>query len=546
MARYTESRSHQQASYKSKEEVLRNNFDQVSPMDFYREIFPEGFLQAQGIDSDGRGCGIFRFRPDKSTYIRLQDRIKGNRTLELARDNPELSDLIIDFGFVPFVGDDEALDARLDELDKKFSAGKYKKPFKPIEMNSMFDQRFHDDLSELCEAIGKRIAYMAPISYYGKKANSNNARYLHALVIDLDGVGMEQFNRVLVGLLKGQHYMCKPTFVVNSGHGLHLYYVLKEPIPCYRYLRDPLTKLKNSMAFYIWNRETSTIKGHRDDQPWCQLYRVVGSQTKLGAKYPTTAYRVGEKVTLEEINSHLSPERQIQLPLDSYKPKGKSGKSLEYWKNEAPEWYARRIEGKQSTREVTQAKFPWLYESFLEKMRANAKVGTRYHCSSVLFADAALCGIPYQKVYDTLVADLDLLNEDTPADKLFTIEDINCAARFYNKQFGNWLTLDRIEAMTEIKFERNKRNGRSQAEHLRFANMMRDEFHGMRDTWRNRDGRPKGSKNKVSKCEEAVRVYLQEHPDAKKVEVIRETGLSKPTVYKWFDIIKSESSPQDN
>lgn len=35
-----------------------------------------------------------------------------------------------------------------------------------------------------------------------------------------------------------------------------------------------------------------------------------------------------------------------------------------------------------------------------------------------------------------------------------------------------------------------------------------------------------------SSAEQTVRDFLQEHPDAKKVEVIRGTGLSKPTVYK--------------
>ena len=46
----------------------------------------------------------------------------------------------------------------------------------------------------------------------------------------------------------------------------------------------------------------------------------------------------------------------------------------------------------------------------------------------------------------------------------------------------------------------------------------------------NMDGRPT--------AEQTVRDYLQAHPDAKKAEVIRETGLSKPTVYKWYDKIK--------
>lgn len=545
MARYNESRSHQQANYKSKEEILRNHFEQVSPMDFYREIFPDGFLQARGVEGDGRGCGIFRFRPDKSTYLQLQDRILHRRASELVEENPAISDFFHMFDMRVSVSGDDVLEARLNDLDKKFSAGKYKAPFKPIEMNVMFDQRVHDGLLELGEAIGKRVAYMAPISYYGKKANAENARYLHALVIDLDGVGMEQMRHILTGHLKGERYLCPPTFVVNSGHGLHFYYVLEKPIPCYHYLRDPLTRLKNSMAFFIWNKETSIFTNHIDDQPWCQMYRVVGSQTKLGAKYPTTAYRVGGKVTLEKINAHLPEDRRIKLPLESYKPQGKTGKSLEYWKNEAPEWYARRIEGKKTIKPVTQTRFPWLYESFLKKAHLDAKIGTRYHCACVLFADAALCGIPFQEVYDAIVSEIDFWNRNAEDDAEFTIEDVNCAARFYNKQFGNWLTLDRIKAMTEIELVRTFRRGNTQSEHIRYMNMMRDDFKGMKDTWRNKDGRPKGSKNKVNKCEEKVRAYLQEHPDAKKAEVIRETGLSKPTVYKWFDIIKSEGQSED-
>lgn len=37
-----------------------------------------------------------------------------------------------------------------------------------------------------------------------------------------------------------------------------------------------------------------------------------------------------------------------------------------------------------------------------------------------------------------------------------------------------------------------------------------------------------------------IRKYLKLHPDARKVDVIRDTGLSSTTVYKWYDIAKND------
>lgn len=49
--------------------------------------------------------------------------------------------------------------------------------------------------------------------------------------------------------------------------------------------------------------------------------------------------------------------------------------------------------------------------------------------------------------------------------------------------------------------------------------------------WRNGNGRPKGS----GTAEQTVLEWRQQHPDGRKVDCIRETGLSKPTVYRWWD-----------
>ena len=385
---------------------------------------------------------------------------------------------------------------------------------------------------------------MAPISYFGKKANGKNARYLHAITLDLDGVGVKELKFLIAYFQNGM--IPTPTYLVNSGHGMHLYYILEEPEPMYQYARAPITKLKNALIEDIWNARTSTIKGHKDDQPWSQMYRVVGSTSKLGTGYPATAYKVGNYTTLEALNNFLLEEDRIQLPLENYRPKGTSGHDLEYWKVNNPDWYRRRIL-KEFDKAPAPNKYPWLYETFKQRMLRSARVGNRYNCMCVLFADAVQCGIPYSVVYEYACSLLDLLNVGVEDSKdLFTQEDIECATKYYVTDFGHFMTLERIEKMTDIKFPRNKRNGNTQEEHLKMARYMRDEVRGKKDTWRDGNGRPKGSKDSKQRvrtadsAEQTVRDFLQEHPDAKKVDVIRGTGLSKPTVYKWYDKIKEE------
>ena len=46
-------------------------------------------------------------------------------------------------------------------------------------------------------------------------------------------------------------------------------------------------------------------------------------------------------------------------------------------------------------------------------------------------------------------------------------------------------------------------------------------------TWRNKEGRP--DKEKI------VEEWRNAHPDGKKIDCERETGLSRPTVLKWWD-----------
>ena len=112
------------------------------------------------------------------------------------------------------------------------------------------------------------------------------------------------------------------TFVVNSGTGLHLYYVLQEPIPMYPYNQKCLKELKYSLTRQIWNRYTSTIK-EPQVQGILQGFRVVGSGSKLGREYPVTAYRLGGRVTLEELLEFIPDSNGEQQQLLGLMRKGR-------------------------------------------------------------------------------------------------------------------------------------------------------------------------------------------------------------------------------
>ena len=105
-----------------------------------------------------------------------------------------------------------------------------------------------------------------------------------------------------------------------------------------------------------------------------------------------------------------------------------------------------------------------------------------------------------------------------------TEEDMKAALNSWKKDLFN-LRLDDIEKLTALRLPRNKRNGRKQAIHLERARAVQlIDYPG--GSWRNKDGRPKK--------QQIVEEWQALHPAGRKADCIKETGLSKPTVYKWW------------
>lgn len=152
--------------YQEKTGILTEEYEWITPTEFYRDIFPVGSFQEVGVLGDGKPNGII---------LEIDEEGKGR------------------------------------ERTKRSTVT--------------------DDLRAVKKVEGAEFAIMSPVSYFGRSRHAKNARFLHAFAIDLDGVSTARLMDLL-HQLQGK-ILPYPTHVVNSGTGLHLYYLLEEPIPLY-------------------------------------------------------------------------------------------------------------------------------------------------------------------------------------------------------------------------------------------------------------------------------------------------------------------------
>jgi hypothetical protein len=114
----------------------------------------------------------------------------------------------------------------------------------------------------------------------------------------------------------------------------------------------------------------------------------------------------------------------------------------------------------------------------------------------------------------------------------FTREDVIAALEAYNDSYVTF-PIDTISSLTNIPIKKNKRNHQKQADHLEEARAIRDiRMKRQGKSWQNKNGRP-------SKKDEVVKWRI-ENPGRRKIDCIRDTKLSKATVYKYWDCVEDE------
>lgn len=430
-----------------KEEYL-SRFEEISPKEFYRNIFPTGELQEQGVYGDKKYNAIAVELADKIRRYTLTD-------------------------------DLEVLDQLLES---------------------------------------ENFIIISPISYVGKSRSSENARMMYALAIDLDGINKEINMIDLFHQIEKVEHLPKPTYTVISGSGLHLYYVFEKPVPLFKNVVEQLTRLKNDLTRKIWNGWVTDLNEKVQYQSIFQGFRLVGGVTKSGSR--TKAFVTGDRVTVEYLNEFVFDKKNTVTEF-AYK----SNLTLEEAKKKYPEWYEKRIvRGKpRGTWTCKRDLYDWWLKRLYE-----IKEGHRYYGVMCLCIYAKKCGITREELeHDAfgLVDRLDILTTDE--ENHFTREDVFCALELFN---DNYITfpIDTISKLTEIRIEKNKRNYRKQSVHLMGARAIQEINDKVNGTnWRDGNGR----KPKKDMVEE----WQHNNPQGRKADCIRDTGLAKSTVYKWWN-----------
>lgn len=507
-ARYWEAQRH---AYIAKNDMMLDQPDYYwcDPLSFYRRIFPEGFLEERGcmIDWTEEGGG-------KPNAI--------------------------------------AMEITNDEYTVKGKDGKDRT--RPVVRR----QTITDDLDGIAELVHRSNeenthVFISPVSYFGKTRHAAGARFLHAFAVDVDDVGTEQ----LANLLKqarNSHIESKfnaslpqPSAIVNSGRGLHLYYVLDRPVPLIPRIVPFLQELKHHITNVVWNAYTSQIPTKkRQYQGIYQGFRMVGTptrlngegrQSKVSGKYEAVAFTYdpgGEPWTVDldylvryVPNIGADPAKNDLMKLmELYRTGGRTPleRARELW----PDWYARRVEnGLPAGRYTVSRK---VYEWWLGRISGDATeatVGHRYWCVHMLAAYADKCGVPREELEEDAFSLLEKFDDmATNPSERFTENDILCALDAYDNGKAHRYTLDFIARKSAVPITRNvKRNGRRQEDHLRRARAVQqiDDPDG---DWRNKNGAP-------TKCD-LIREYAREHPGMSNRAIAEALGVSRNTVNKWL------------
>ena len=376
-----------------------------------------------------------------------------------------------------------------------------------------------DDLEKLDEVVERdNFCLMSPISYAGKTRDSSMARELYALAFDVDGF-IEKDNAGIRNML---HQMNKinlipvPTYIVSSGTGVHVYYVFEQPIPLFENVMDQLEVYKRKLTWFLWHDSITTLHDDIQYEPVCQGFRMVGTITKKGER--VRAFKVGSKVTMDYMNSFYPEE--FQVTEFAYK----SDLTLEQAKDKYPEWYQDRIISKKP-------KNTWqfnrrVYDKWFERIQTEYSIGHRYWCVWVLAVTAMKCGISQEELEQDAFSLLNVFNKREEEKKNpFTKEDILSALEGYDSA---WFTypIEKMAYRSDIPIQKNKRNYRTQEQHVKIMNAIRDIEHP-NGSWINKNGAP--TKKAI------VQEWREHNPNGKKIDCERETGLSRPTVLKWWN-----------
>lgn len=384
----------------------------------------------------------------------------------------------------------------------------------------------------IAQSFGGEFDIVSPASYAGRRPMLDRAHELFALVFDLDGVKVEGGEPVgLVDLLYQMAdvpgvrppLLPTPTYIVSSGTGLHLYYMLDEPIRVWPNVCEALRVFRNALTRRCWNQYVTDLSDAPQLESVVQGFRMVGSMAKDGEQV-VRAFRVGGRVSMDYMNRFVPEDARV--PGEVLRARYTAEEARELWPEWDPEWRRKAAAAPETPWRVKRDLFDW----WCRRVEAGEPFdGNRYWCIFVAACYAAKCpDVTYEELEAWAHRVRPMLDAMTAKpDNSFTEKDVQAAIAVYGNPISVKLRRDKVAEKTQLPMPVNKRNGRKQAVHLMGARAIQEINDRVNGTdWRAGNGRK-------PKCD-LVRSYAFEHSDASQREMAAALGVSKTTVNKWL------------
>ncbi len=322
-------------------------------------------------------------------------------------------------------------------------------------------------------------AFTYLMDFYNDYPHTELLQRIYGLVVDLDDCSVADVEL----LTQGDFSLLRPTYVVNSGHGLHLVYVFDQPVDAYHWAVEQMQEVYRRLKAHFVEAGTDY---HVDNVGLVHMFRIVGSRTKLG--YTCHAYRTGSLWPVDELAGSLG------YPWQDHDSKARQRGVLRVGRATRREW-----------KPNAKAAF---YAKTKERIVNETPAGHRYMSLFALVTVAYKCHVSAESVEKDLRYLQRVFNARKGSQRVRDAE-IGKAMKGYNAKA---ITVRR-ETLNEwlgFTFEACKRNGRTRAEHLaRNREMIRQ-----------------------AKLD-AIRSALLTHPNASNRELADLAHVSRPTVMKY-------------
>jgi len=418
---------------------------------------------------------------------------------------------------------------------------------------------------------GSYFCITGPVLYRGWNRGLKNAQRCFGIGIDLDFVTKKEYMVTILGLMvvpfEGKIQFPVANIITNSGHGLHLYFLFKDPIDIHTEDQQiVMKKLKKGLINRLWSTNVlkyqTTEKTKREDiqyQGITQGFRVPGSKTKFLSDVCSFACNQQHYFTVKELNEFVPSSDKLTkeevLMLETGKPYDPNKTKLEVAKVKWPTWYE-EIVVKKRPKKIWHTK-RYLYDFLLKLFRTDGvpiSVGHRYHVLRSLTAAAVKCNVPYEELEKDVMSFVPWFKSlGTTEKEKFRDTDVTAALESYYDPEVRKFKWDYILENCGVgdfygsRFrkispeEEAKKVHRDQKSHLARARAVQnvDDPEG---TWR---GRPVAT---VENSKEAAMIFgwRNENPDSNnKSKCAKELGLSRTTVTKWWDRVLLEWTETD-